>query len=409
MRRIARVFLEPLAKVFRKFFDPRFYKIEIQLDQTAEGLGEGLGEVSQEIRHQGVVASTRDAAVRDGITLTNARISRLEHEIGKLGEEIGTLGETVRQQAANQLSQQSYLEDTQSKLEDLLRQQAANQATQRMYLQDSQTNLEDVRTNVAAIRPLIESLPRVLDPPTETDRVSPIDADLLNYAESHLGFRSQEGLWFNPPDVVRYKEGRVELSAITERSIEVPFVISTVAAQVPSGASVLDVGCAESLVPLELAALGFSVTGIDLRPYPLSHPNLKTVATPLEDWRSRKKFDVIVCLSSIEHFGLGAYGDDEVDLELDVKTMEALRKRVNPDGLLVMTIPFGEPTVTPVQRMYDFDRLEELLQGWRIDSLQIAVPANDGWVIASDLPDPAPPHTPPITVQVALLTAHPDV
>lgn len=351
LKKIEQFVLEPVAKVFRKFFDPRFLTLESEITTAFSTLESDVASTNAAL--QAVLAG--DAAVRDAITLTNARISSVE----------------------------AYLADAQAKLDFLL-------------------------ADISAIRPAVENLPRNLSLPSTTDQISGGDADLLNHAESHRGFRSQAGLWFNPPDVVRYSPGSVELSVMTERSIEVPFVISNVTALREVGASVLDVGCAESLVPLELASLGYDVTGIDLREYVLDHPNLTTVATPLEDWHSEEAFDVIICLSSIEHFGLGTYGEDAVDQRLDHAAMRMLLDRSKPGGLLVMTIPFGETEVTPVQRMYDRDDIEELLEGWAIDTFQVAVPAAQGWVIADDIPEPAPTADPPVTRQVALITAHPD-
>ncbi len=322
LKRIARFVLEPFAKVLRKFFDPRFSKLESQIATTSEA---------------------RDIAVRDAITVTNTRISGVE----------------------------AYLQDAQAKLDFLL--DAARSAM-----------------------------------PSATEQLGGSDAELLNHAESHRGFRSQAGLWFNPPDVVRYSAGTVELSVMTERSIEVPFVISSVTSLAESGASVLDVGCSESLIPFELASIGYDVTGIDLREYPLHHPNLTTVATPLEDWDTDEAFDVVVCLSSIEHFGLGTYGEEVSTERLDHTAMQLLLKMIKPSGLLVMTIPFGETDVTPVQRMYDRDDIDELLDGWAIDTFVVAVPAAQGWVISETTPDPEPTADPSVTRQVALITAHPD-
>ncbi len=329
LKRIARFVLEPFAKVLRKFFDPRFSKLESQIATTNEAL-------------EAVLA--RDVAVRDAITVTNTRISGIE-----------------------------------------------------AYLQDAQTKLDFLLDAVNAMLP------------STTEQLGGIDASLLNYAESHRGFRSQVGLWFNPPDVVRYSAGSVELSVMTERSIEIPFVISSVTSLAEPGASVLDVGCTESLIPFELASIGYNVTGIDLREYPLDHPNLATVETPLEDWESDESFDVVVCLSSIEHFGLGTYGEEVSSERLDHTAMQLLLDKTKPTGVLVMTIPFGETDVTPVQRMYDRDDIDELLKGWTIDTFEVAVPAAQGWVVSETTPEPAPTANPPVTRQVALITAHPDV
>ena len=214
LKGIGRFLLAPFARVFRTFFDPRFHKLESEQAKTNETLEAIL---------------IRDVAVRDAITLTHTRITLTHARLSGI---------------------EAYLQDAQAKLDFLL-------------------------SDISAIRPAAETLPRT------TEQITGGDAELLNYAESHLGFRSQAGLWFNPPDIVRYDRGSVELSAMTERSIEIPFVISAVTSGVESTASVLDVGCAESLLPFELASLGYRVTGIDLREYPMDHPNLTTVATPL--------------------------------------------------------------------------------------------------------------------------------
>lgn len=352
LKRIARIFLEPFTKVFRKFFDPRFFKLESGITLNYAKL--------DAVNH---AASVRDLAIRDGLTLTNTRVTHIESQLA---------------------AQQSYLQDTQAKLDYLL-------------------------ADIGSIRPIIDSLPPDIRSQGSADDLDIGAATLLNYSESHRGFRSQAGLWFNPPDIVAYDKGRVSLSAITERSVEIPYVLSAVTSRKKAGATVLDVGCSESLVPLEFASLGYSVTGIDLREYPLHHPNLTTLATPLEDWETDETFDVVVCLSSIEHFGLGTYGEKAVDERLDHRAMQILLDRIEPDGLLVLTIPFGETEVTPVQRMYDRHDLDALLQGWVIDTIDVAVPAEEGWMITDEIPEPAPTADPPVTRQVALITAHPDV
>ena len=52
---------------------------------------------------------------------------------------------------------------------------------------------------------------------------------------------------------------------MNERIIEVPFAIHALSA-LPRGSRVLDLGCTESSLPMQLAALGYQVTGFDFRP-----------------------------------------------------------------------------------------------------------------------------------------------
>jgi hypothetical protein len=64
LKRIARIFLEPFTKVFRKFFDPRFFRLESGITLNYAKL--------DAVNH---AASVRDLAIRDGLTLTNTRVT----------------------------------------------------------------------------------------------------------------------------------------------------------------------------------------------------------------------------------------------------------------------------------------------------------------------------------------------
>ena len=172
------------------------------------------------------------------------------------------------------------------------------------------------------------------------------------------------------------------LRDVNERIVEVPFVFEKIAA-LETGSRILDVGCAESTVSFSLASLGYEVTGIDLHRYPLSHPSLTTVATALEDWDCEEAyFDGIVCLSAIEHFGLGAYGEAEVN-DLDVLAMARISGWAKPGAVMVLTVPFGRYRVTELQRIYDMPRLSRLLDGWTIKDIRTALRLEDGagWAV----------------------------
>lgn len=225
-------------------------------------------------------------------------------------------------------------------------------------------------------------------------------ADLLNFSESHRGFRADAGLYFNPPVVVEYREGEVNVSQVNERIVEVPFVMASLAG-LPAGARILDVGADESTLALSLASLGYAVTALDINGYPLRHPNLTAVRQSLDDYTADEPFDAIVCLSSIEHFGLGHYGPDSGGEDADVRALARLRGLSRDRGLLILTAPFGAPSVSDFQRVYDEQGLRHLLEGWEDVSLQVAHKVHDTvW-----LPGPPGDASADGPEQVALVTA----
>jgi SAM-dependent methyltransferase len=191
------------------------------------------------------------------------------------------------------------------------------------------------------------------------------EATVANYAYAHDGWASQAGLWFNPPLSVVHAPGGVSLHQVNERIAEVPFVFRQLA-ELPAGARVLDVGSTESSVALSLASLGYDVTAVDPRPYPLSHPRLTTFQGRIADFRDDRPFDAIVLLSSIEHFGVGAYELERED-DADLAAMQHLWKLSKPGTRLVLTTPFGEAPTTEFARTYTPDRLQELLKGWKVE------------------------------------------
>ena len=134
-------------------------------------------------------------------------------------------------------------------------------------------------------------------------------AQAINSATDHRGFYAQAGLWFNPPVAVALTAGGAVAAHVTERIVEVPFAMAALS-RLERGARILDVGSAESTFPLSAASLGYKVTAIDPRPLAYSHPNLESHASLLEDWDAPSEpFAAAFLISTIEHVGLGAYGE----------------------------------------------------------------------------------------------------
>ena len=201
--------------------------------------------------------------------------------------------------------------------------------------------------------------------------------ETLQAADSHTGPKAKAGLWFNEPVKVRYDEaGHPFCGDTTERIIEKAWVLRNLA-DVPGGARILDVGCSESTLSIELASNGYQVTGIDVRPYPLQHPGFQFVQadicdSPLES----ASYDVVIALSTIEHLGLGWYGDSQ-DESSDHVAMQQIHRLLKPGGLLLMTVPYGQRATTPVHRIYDSESLHRLLEKFEIQNAEYGMKMDD--------------------------------
>jgi cyclopropane fatty-acyl-phospholipid synthase-like methyltransferase len=160
---------------------------------------------------------------------------------------------------------------------------------------------------------------------------------------------------FNLP--LKFQNG--SLVATNERIVELPFVF----AHIPQGQPplhILDFGCARSWLSLSLAAMGHQVLGIDLRDYPFQHPQLTFRQENILKLPS-EKFDIVISLSTLEHVGLGAYGAtyDPSQLEDVIDKIGALLKS---DGMLILTLPVGKPSVDQFERSFAPDEIKHLMQ-----------------------------------------------
>ncbi len=328
VRRILRAVLLPIRLIIVKYFDPRFGMLKEQIDK-ARGEGQDRLHALQSVQEQ--AQGFQEGAER-------SRRSSEDHFFALqrfVSESFVFVGKQLRDISDNQKE--------------------------------------------FAVRSMYDPMQGVFD---KLEFLTPEHMKFLNYAESHLGYKAQAGMWFNWPISVGYDSGRAVVGNVNERIIEVPYVFAA-CQQLSQGSSILDVGCTESTVSLSLASLGYQVTGLDLRPYPLKHDNLVSVALPLEEWDvPQRNFDAVVCLSSVEHFGLGAYGESGGESEADRNAMHRLHTLTKPGGLLVFTAPFGVRETTDSQRIYDLEALNELLVDWQIQSLRLAAKVDGGqWQI----------------------------
>ena len=143
------------------------------------------------------------------------------------------------------------------------------------------------------------------------------------------------------------------------KEYECGFAASCLAARPP--AALLDIGSYRDFV-LGLSS-AYHVTSLDVREAPKISDNEKVVVGDAKALGfPNNHFDAIVSLSSIEHFGLGRYGD-EFDLAADTKAMNEMKRCLKPGGQLIFstTLTTGQPClVYNWHRIYSHPMLKAL-------------------------------------------------
>lgn len=161
----------------------------------------------------------------------------------------------------------------------------------------------------------------------------------------------------------------------TSRTAEYRFVFKHLP---PIGSTVLDVGCSESLLPLKLAKKGYKVYAIDTRRYQERHPNLIFIQEDIISTSFPNEFfDCVTAVSTIEHIGLGLYGDP-VHETADTKAVQEISRILKPNGKLILTTPFAAEYKLAsyaggLERYYDSSTLQTLLQGFKVQTQEFFV------------------------------------
>lgn len=140
--------------------------------------------------------------------------------------------------------------------------------------------------------------------------------------------------------------------ASNERLVEYPFIHRQIGSIGQSQLRILDFGCSRSVLPLELASQGHSVTGVDLRAYLFRHPRFEFVQQDLLAVDFEELFDVVTCVSTFEHVGLGTY-ERNPRAEMLPAVRSRLAEVLRTGGKLIITVPVGEEHEDEFLRSFD--------------------------------------------------------
>jgi len=185
------------------------------------------------------------------------------------------------------------------------------------------------------------------------------------------------------------ESGSVNLNG--DRDVEWSFVAANIDISSAAGRA-LDFGCgSSSYLGLIAARAGYEVVSIDLEPvnWFYFHPYLKFYQGDILNFNfPEKSFELIINCSSIEHVGLaGRYGVKKEDPNGDIKTMRKMRKILEPQGRMLLTIPVGQDAIfPPFHRIYGKNRLPKLLENFIIEKEEYWVKNDQNkWVLTDRL------------------------
>jgi 23S rRNA U2552 (ribose-2'-O)-methylase RlmE/FtsJ len=85
------------------------------------------------------------------------------------------------------------------------------------------------------------------------------------------------------------------------------------------------------------------ISVIDIRPIKKRIPNVEFIKADILDFKGRNKFEIVTSLHTLEHIGLGRYGDP-IDPKGHVLCFDALAKLLLPKGQLVVSFPIDSKT-----------------------------------------------------------------
>lgn len=147
---------------------------------------------------------------------------------------------------------------------------------------------------------------------------------------------------------------------ISERGTEIPWVLKSIQHK-EKKEKVLILGTCESLFSVYLATLFDDVYGVDIRRYNEKHPNLHVICADMMNLPfNANTFDVVISISTLEHIGLGAYGDP-CSKRGDHIALEEIKRVIRDKGKVLITVPAGRDyVVSNTERVYSPQEIENI-------------------------------------------------
>lgn len=117
----------------------------------------------------------------------------------------------------------------------------------------------------------------------------------------------------------------------------------------------------------------------DYRPAKLTLSNLETKSADLVNLPfADNSIASLSCMHTVEHVGLGRYGD-KLDPEGDKKAMAELKRVTAKGGSLLFVVPIGKPKIIfNAHRIYSYDQIMDYFAGFKLKNFALITDDNLG-------------------------------
>jgi hypothetical protein len=114
----------------------------------------------------------------------------------------------------------------------------------------------------------------------------------------------------------------------------------------------------------------------DYRPAQLNLNNISSDFADLTDLSfESNSINSLSCMHTVEHIGLGRYGDP-IDYDGDLKAIDELKRVVSINGNLLFVVPIGKPVIVfNAHRIYSYDQIINYFSGFQLKNFSL-IPDN---------------------------------
>lgn len=136
---------------------------------------------------------------------------------------------------------------------------------------------------------------------------------------------------------------------------------------------------------LNFSAVTSAFVPIKFYDYRPAHLQLNNFESDFADLKKlpfeTNSIESISCMHTIEHIGLGRYGD-ELDVKGDIKAIDELKRVTKPNGDILFVTPVGKPKIEfNAHRIYSYEQVIEYFEGCEL--VEFALIPDAGGLIAN--------------------------